>query len=155
MKRIVPIVAIAAIALFVGAYFTFSNTALTNLGDRNSAIPTEEHSLEVARQFIRNSPTFKFDGVEESLELVDTWWFSPDIPDTWEFIFAFKSRYTGYGDRKNQGLLRIETFHIADIIVQEGEIYSAIIDGGWDMIKQEIVSSQALFSFGCEVFCVP
>ena len=32
---------------------------------------TEDFSRQIAEEFVRNSPTFQFDGIEGSLELVD------------------------------------------------------------------------------------
>lgn len=57
---------------------------------------TEEAARELAKQFVQNSPTFAFDGIEESLELVETLY--PDIERTWTFVFQLESRHAGYNN---------------------------------------------------------
>jgi hypothetical protein len=104
---------------------------------------SEEESLGIALEFVSNSPTFRFDGMEETLEHVQT--FYPEIaecPHCWEFAFTFKCRHSGYGNRTGQMVLEVITPHTAHIVVQEGEVMSATIDCKWDMIKQEMIQSQ-------------
>ncbi|MBN1857561.1 MAG: hypothetical protein JW846_11510 [Dehalococcoidia bacterium] len=108
---------------------------------------TEEGSRELAADFVRNSPTFVFDGIEESLELEETLCLlkehKPGSPETlsnvhgWRFSFAFDSRQDGYGDRSGQTLTQVVTPHRAIIMVEFGEVTSAIMDETWDMIGQQ------------------
>jgi hypothetical protein len=98
---------------------------------------SQDESRSIARAYVVNSPTFRFDGMEETLELV-----SEDTlrcPYCWEFVFEFDSRHSGYGDRTNQALAQVITPHTARITVQEGEVVSAVMDGKWDMMKQELL----------------
>jgi len=95
---------------------------------------SEEESLEIARNFILDSPTYRFDGIEGTLELVET--LHPDTPYSWEFVFRFESRHAGYGDRTGQVLAQVITPHTVHVIVQEREVTSALMDEKWDMIKQ-------------------
>ncbi len=109
---------------------------------------TEEEARQVAEEFVRNSPTFVFDGIEDTLELVETagvatGTVSPEIDEVspvegWAFTFSFESRHAGYGDRTGQMLAQVITPHLAVITVQEGEVTSAVMDGRWDMIEQEM-----------------
>jgi hypothetical protein len=111
---------------------------------------TEQGGRELAREFVRNSPTFVFDGIEESLTLKETTVLlkehKPGSPDTfskvhgWSFTFKFESRHTGYGDRSGQVLNQVITPHEAVIMVEAGEVTKAIMDGVWDIINQKMLS---------------
>ena len=98
---------------------------------------SEEESRQMAEDFVENCPTFLFDGIEESLELVETLY--PDIENAWQFALQFESRQAGYGDRTGQVLAEVITLHKAIITVEQGEITSAIMDDEWDMITQEML----------------
>ncbi|MDD5511901.1 MAG: hypothetical protein PHI12_14010 [Dehalococcoidales bacterium] len=100
---------------------------------------TEEGSRELAEKFVRNSPTFKFDGNQVTLELVETLY--PDIENAWQFIFHFESAHAGYGDRTGQVLAQVMTPHEAVITIEQGEIKNAVMDEKWDMIQQKQIDS--------------
>jgi nitrogen fixation protein FixH len=102
-------------------------------------VPTPEmQARNLAKEFVRNSPTFVFDGIEESLKLVETLY--PDIENAWTFVFHFESRHVGYGDRAGQMLDQAITPHEAMITIEQGEVKSAIMDEKWDMLTQELVN---------------
>jgi predicted secreted protein len=100
-------------------------------------VVSQEESQEIARQYLLNSPTFKFDGMEDSLELVAT--NTMKCPYCWEFVFEFQCRHAGYGDRTGQMLAEVITPHTARIIVDQGEVVSAIMDEKWDMMTQKLI----------------
>ena len=102
---------------------------------------SEEESLTIAREYINNCPTFKFDGMEETLKHTST--LTLRCPSCWQFEFQFESRQSGYGDRTGQMLAQVITHHTVTIMVQEGEVGSAIMDDKWDMIKQKLVESNS------------
>ncbi len=95
---------------------------------------TEEMSRQIAEEFVRNSPTFAFDGIAETLKLKEVLY--PDIEHAWGFVFEFESRHAGYGDRTGQVLAQVITPHQAVIHVERGEVVSAIMDEKWDMTEQ-------------------
>jgi hypothetical protein len=100
-------------------------------------IATEEESLELAREYLENSPTFTFDGIEGSIRYVET-------RDTfgfysWGFVFEFDCGNAGYGDRSDQMVATVMTHHTAEINVSGGEITGGVIDGKWDMETQQTV----------------
>lgn len=101
---------------------------------------TEEEARQIAEDFVRNSPTFTFDGIEDTLELVGTLY--PDIENSWQFVFQFESRQAGYGDRTGQMLLQVITPHEAVITIEEGKVKSALMDEKWDMINQQMVNNE-------------
>ena len=101
---------------------------------------SEEESQGIAEEFVRNSPTFIFDGIEDTLTLTET--LIACCPYCWVFIFDFDSENAGYGDRTGQALAEVITPHRAAIAVEQLEITSAVMDDKWDMIKQEIAGEQ-------------
>lgn len=102
---------------------------------------SKEESEEIARNYLLNSPTFKFDGIEDSLELVAT--YQAACPYCWQFVFEFQCQHAGYGDRTGQTLPEVITPHTAGIIVEQGEAISAIMDDKWDMIKQKMIEKDS------------
>lgn len=99
---------------------------------------SEEESRRIAEEFVRNSPTFVFDGIGDTLRLIDT--ITLRCPYCWQFTFEFDSRHAGYGDRTGQALAQVITHHIGQITVEMSEVKSAVMDGSWDMINQEIIN---------------
>ncbi|MBN1370208.1 MAG: hypothetical protein JW954_08245 [Dehalococcoidaceae bacterium] len=104
-------------------------------GDQN--ILTEEQARQKAEQFVRDCPTFVFDGIEDSLHLSETLY--PDIEHAWTFVFEFESRQAGYGDRTGQMLLQVITPHEATVTIEQDDIKTAILDGQWDMKTQQLI----------------
>ena len=103
-----------------------------------TAATPEMQARNLAEEFVRNSPTFVFDGMEETLKLVET---RPhDVENAWTFVFHFDSRHAGYGDRTGQVLAEVITPHEAVITIEEGEIKSAVMDEKWDMLTQQPIS---------------
>ena len=86
---------------------------------------------------MRDSRTFEFDGIEESLRLAET--LQARCPGCWAFIYTFDNRQAGYGDRNGQMLAQVITSHTASITVQQGEVIGAILDDEWDMMAQHSV----------------
>ena len=98
---------------------------------------TEEKAREMAVDFVRNSPTFTFDGMEESFEYRETLY--SNVAGAWQFVFHFESRHAGYGDRNGQMLAQVITPHKATVTVEQCKIKTAIMDGIWDMINQRML----------------
>jgi len=98
---------------------------------------SKEESQRTAEEFLRNSPTFVFDGISDTLELTNT--LTARCPYCWAFIFEFESRHAGYGDRTGQALAQVITPHKVTIAVEQGEIKSAVMDNKWDMISQKML----------------
>lgn len=99
-----------------------------------------EQAEQVAGDFVRNSPTFAYDGIEDSLELIS------QCPFCWLIIYEFDSAHPGYGDRTGQDLPEQITHHSVQIYVlvsiatgsdADIEIAEAIMDTEWDMLAQE------------------
>ncbi len=107
-----------------------------------SLMPTEgfqqvsfEESRKTAENFVKTSPTFKFDGFDLKFEDFKTL----RCPYCWEFIFSFSCRHPGYGNRTGQILVQVITSHKISVVVKEGKIEKAIIDEKYDELKQELL----------------
>lgn len=99
---------------------------------------SEEWSRNIAEEFVMNSPTFSYDGIEETLELTNT--LTARCPFCWAFTFEFDSRHAGYGNREGEVLAQVITPHKAVIIMDKGEIVSAVMDGKWDILRRVIIT---------------
>lgn len=102
----------------------------------------EEESLNIAQQFLENSLTYKFDGIEETLKHEET--LTLRCPYCWQFIFTFNSRQAGYGNRTGQMLAQVITPHTARITIEQGEVTYAVLDNKWDMLQQEKIGNDQL-----------
>ncbi|GFN39520.1 MAG: hypothetical protein YK1309IOTA_480006 [Marine Group I thaumarchaeote] len=96
---------------------------------------TTEAVLDIAQEFIKSSPTFAFDGMEEtlSLELVAI---RESFPEQFVIEADFDSLHGGYGDRTDEMVIQVITPHTMNLVVINGEITSAILDGKWDELNQ-------------------
>ena len=97
----------------------------------------EADARRVAEEFVRNSPTFVFDGIPATLGVGET--LHPDPSSAWTFVFRFETAHAGYGDRTGQMVAEVITPHEAHITVENGEVVSALMDGKWDMLVQRLV----------------
>jgi hypothetical protein len=104
---------------------------------------TGEGAVEVAVRFLRNGPTFKFDGIHNSIAVVETW-ILESYPVQYVITITFESRHAGYGDRTGQALAQVITPHEMKITVVEGKVISAIIDDAWDELSQREIRSELL-----------
>ena len=94
---------------------------------------TEKITKTKAKNFVENSETYKFDGFD--LDLNETLY--PDTCENcYQFVFNFKSRHAGYGNRSGQMLAQVITPHTATITIKNSKVTKAILDGKWDMIQQ-------------------
>lgn len=100
-------------------------------------------ALEIALDFLRNSATFKFDGIEDSIQVEETR-ILESYPVQYIVIISFDSSHAGYGDRTGQFLAQVVTRHNAWIKVVEGEIISAILDNIWDELNQKEKHSELM-----------
>ncbi len=125
---------IIAVILVVVLALVFFGSRQEPVVDRE--IFTAEESREIAENWIlNNSPTYLFDGF--NLEFVsENELLAGKI---YSFVFAFDSRAAGYGDRSDQMLAQVITPHMIEVVVEEGEVVSAITDQAFDEIKGEMI----------------
>ncbi|MCW4013259.1 MAG: hypothetical protein NWF07_09755 [Candidatus Bathyarchaeota archaeon] len=128
-KTVNMIIALALVSLF---------PALTLYAGLNA--PTvefsEEQAIIIATDYLKGSPTFSFDGIEDTIELigVDT----IRMPNTWSVTLGFESRHAGYGDRTDQILAQVITEHTMVIMVSNGEVIHAVTDDVFDELTETL-----------------
>jgi hypothetical protein len=98
-----------------------------------------ERAEGLAREFLVQAPTFKFDGIPETINITETR-ILERFPIQYIVVIDFDSRHAGYGDRTGQMLAQVITRHRAEITVVSDNVVSAILDGQWDEITQKMIS---------------
>jgi len=136
MKHLLLLVSLMAVASVFVAAACSSGEAGQSTGPQGIS---QEESQEIARQYVINEPTFVFDGMGETLALVSTT--TLKCPYCWEFAYQFDCRQSGYGNRTGLMVAQVITSHTASIVVQEGKVTSAVMDGSWDMMGQKLIGN--------------
>jgi hypothetical protein len=98
-----------------------------------------EEAEEIAEKWIENAPTYSFDGFDLKLEDHKT---LETFPEQHVMNYTFTSTHGGYGNRTDQIVTEALTPHNIEVIVSEGEVRSAVIDGEWDEITQQPVEEE-------------
>ena len=70
----------------------------------------DERAIRVAEDFILQSPTFKFDGIPDSLEIVEFVTLE-SIPPIYNIQISFDSINAGFGNRAGEALAEVVTHH--------------------------------------------
>ena len=96
---------------------------------QGEATTEEEVMCQTAYNYLINSPTFLFDGVEDSVELLDSC--------GREFTYKFTCANSGYGDRTDQIVAPVYTDHTVVIAVSCHKVIYGVIDDVWNMKTQE------------------
>jgi len=136
MKHLLLLVSLMAVTSVFMASACSSGEAGQSTGPQGIS---QEESQEIARQYVINEPTFVFDGMGETLALVSTT--TLKCPYCWEFAYQFDCRQSGYGNRTGLMVAQVITSHTARIVVQEGNVTSAVMDGSWDMMGQKLIGN--------------
>jgi hypothetical protein len=109
------------------------DSALVEL--RAYALSTSPEEAErIAETWIETAPTYSFDGFDLTLEDHEV---LEAFPEQHVLNYTFTSRHGGYGNRTDQIVTEALTPHIIEVVVSEGEVKSAVIDGEWDEIAQQ------------------
>lgn len=140
-KLAITAVIIGIIAAGVtGSYFVSAQTELTKI-----PVTQEEqervNAMEIARKFIGTSPTFAFDGLEETLD-VEEISAMESYPVQYRIKIGFDSSQGGFGNREGQMLTQAITHHKMDIIISDGKVISAVTDEVWDELNNQYVLKQ-------------
>ena len=117
------------------------------LGDTEVIIDDTPHgeAEDMAIDFLKNGPTFSFDGVPGSIEVVDVI-AAESYPVQYFITLAFECSHAGYGDREGEILAQVISTHEIRIALSNGVIGSAIIDNQWDELIQRPVSVNFVIS---------
>jgi len=143
---ILGILTLAFIAATAGMVVMWAPAAEDPLGHvppapGNPAIPGEtsygirNEALTLAKQFVMDDPTFKFDGMAETLKV--------ELDESGDPVIAtvdFTSRQAGYGDRAGMMLAQVLTPHKCVLKISQGRVQSAVMDGTWDMMGQKEIA---------------
>ncbi len=118
--------------MLVGAF-----PALSLYAWSNAPRFTRENAVYVSTQSLKGMPTYAYDGMPESVEVVKV---EPlRMPNTWEVTIAFTSRNAGYGDRTGMMVATVLTPHFTKIVVSEGEVIRAVTDERYDELEDRLL----------------
>ncbi len=95
-----------------------------------------DRAIQIARDFIIRAPTFRFDGIPETLNVTKVS-ILESLPLQYVITIDFESRHAGYGDRTGQALPGVITPHTAVVKVVRDNVVSAILDNQWDEVNRE------------------
>jgi len=98
---------------------------------------TEEDSKKIAEDYIKNAPTYEFDGFDLAHDKTITL----RCPFCWQLVYEFECRHAGYGDRSGQVLAEVITDHRIYVTVDKGQIAGAVIDDKWDEKEQKYLDT--------------
>lgn len=116
--------------LLMGALvFTGAGCASPASGDTSGKNMSPYDSI--VDSLIRNSSTFKFDGIADSVKVVKA---AQKADGTWEYTVEYQTRQAGHGDRSGMMLAQVITTHNAEIEVKGGKVTAAVCNGVWDVI---------------------
>ena len=93
----------------------------------------EEAAIRDAISFLKSSPTYRFDGIPDSISVESV---ERLAPGRWRITLQFECRHAGYGDRSGLILLPVITPHRIEIIIERGRVVEAVIDNLWDELHQ-------------------
>ena len=101
----------------------------------NGSVGQFSETEEIALNWLRDAPTYSFDGIDGSMRIVDSI-VMESYPEQYVITITFECTHAGYGDRTNEILAQVITEHTAIVKVVSGEVESAVIDGVWDELNQ-------------------
>lgn len=127
-RNILPVITLLAALMFTGASFF----APQGSGDGFTQGGVED----IALKYLLGSPTFAYDGIPDSVNILDVVAME-SFPVQYVVTIAFDCSHAGYGDRTGQILAQVITFHEIRVKIVEGWVVSAVIDDMWDELNQQ------------------
>ena len=100
---------------------------------------TSEMAEQTALAWLYACPTFIFDGVPETVKVVEV--MTLRMRNTWEVTINFTCQYPGYGDRTGRVMLGHSQTHTIKITISEGQVGRAVIDDVWDEVNQVMLGN--------------
>jgi hypothetical protein len=104
----------------------------------------ESQVKELAESWIREAPTYKYDG--SGLGIVN-YIQQESYPVRHVLTYKFTSSHAGYGDRSGKVMAPIITDHTIKITIIDGNVETAIIDEKWDEMGQFMYGSGLSLSY--------
>ena len=92
-----------------------------------------EDSYTIAENFVKQSSTFRFDAIPESLIITN--YKILNCSYCYSFTFTYKTLHAGCGNRSNQFLPEQITQRKVEVILERGRVTKAILDNIYDEIK--------------------
>jgi len=126
------------LALIMACAFLVGSLMVVKPG--HSEVPDGDDSVQIAVYFVKNSPTYQYDGMDGTLKVVEHR-ILESYPVQNVIIITFDSSHAGYGDRTGQILAQVVTRHRVSVTVVEGNVVHAVIDEYWDELNQREVGS--------------
>ena len=96
---------------------------------------TVTQSNRIAQEWLRQAPTYAFDGIAKSLTLTHATLLR--CHGCWDLTYTFTSAHAGYGDRTGQQLAQVIASHEAVLTVEQYAVTAAVLDGRWDELAQQ------------------
>jgi hypothetical protein len=96
--------------------------------------------IQMAEEAIKNSATFKFDGIASSIKLINATSETPISSFRATLCtFEFQTAQPGHGDRSGLMLAQVITTHRAEVYVDQDsdQVKMAFCDATWDLIKDK------------------
>ncbi len=106
--------------------------------------PDESQITEIAESWIREAPTYKYDG---SGLILANYIQQETIPVRHVLTYAFTSSHAGYGNRTRPVIAQELTNHTIKITIVNLRVVSAVIDGKWDEMSQFMYGSEQTLSY--------
>lgn len=132
MRRYMILAAIMLLGIIIPASIYAIQSSSKDMKSYNEAI---------ALNYLKNAPTFKYDGMQASIKITESWQaqtFAP--PSFWGVVIEFDCTHGGYGDRTGQVLAQVITHHSITIHVTEGKVSMAIMDNVWNEMTQKMIN---------------
>jgi len=109
--------------------------ALSIYAWQTTPVFTEQTAVKTATRFISEAPTYSWDGVEGSIQVLDS--YKTQTPEAvWTVVIEFTCANAGYGDRSGQMVASVVTDHVVTITVEDGAVVKAVVDSVWDELRQ-------------------
>ena len=97
-----------------------------------------------AIQFLINGPTFSFDGINDSIKIINITSLDGESV-RYAVVIFFDTTHAGWGDREGTFIAQVITPHIIKVTLENGEVVEAVIDETWDELNQcQIVHDELL-----------
>jgi hypothetical protein len=106
--------------------------------------PDENQIKALAESWIKGAPTYTYDG--SGLQLVN-YIQQESFPVRHVLTYNFTSSHAGYGNRSAQVTAQVITPHSIQIVIVDGKVDSAVIDGKWDEEGQFLIGSELSLSY--------
>ena len=104
----------------------------------------ENQIKALAESWIKAAPTYTYDGSD--LKFV-SYVQQESYPVRHVLTYTFTGSHAGYGNRSGMMTAQVITEHTIQIVIIDGTVDSAVIDGKWDEMGQFIIGSDISLSY--------